>query len=641
MSQIFRESIQKFETVTLDYEIPVWKEGSNNDGTLKRITLKDFFASDLISTVLDPPNWATSGLSVTGSHTHDLQSNTVTLEDGTHIFAASLVFRALGNIFMPNVPQNNALTKLAVFDSGTGQVHWRDSSTLSGNYFDKTSDDTDDISEGVNKFTTAANLTKLGHIGVSQAVDLDQMESDIAVNNLKVSNVSTNIVIGAPTATTNSIGSSDGTSGTLSGATSVYAGLLTAAKFNEIGANTLKVSNQPTDLSEGTSTATTVDVNSSDGTNATLAAASTLRAGLMSKAKFDEVVVNNAKTTNANHTGEVTGSGALTIADDVVDEANLKVSNAPTNGHALIARSGETGGLKWEAISATVANGSVTNAKLADVATLTIKGREAAGTGSPQDLSLATVRTMLNVEDGADVTDTTNVTAAGALMDSELTDLAGVKGVTISTLQVKPAEGAFADGDKTKLDGIETGATADQTDSEIETAYNAQVAVATQAEAEAGTLTDVKRWTPQRVKQAIDALAGGTPALNNGQIFVGNASNAATSVAMSGDVAISNTGATTIQADAVTYSKMQDVSQPCMLGKTSAGVGQVTEVPLIDQYLSAGSVATLLETTSNWDVNGNYTGSTITGTYQGQAHYDANYWFTAVADNTWIRLIRG
>ena len=52
------------------------------------------------------------------------------------------------------------------------------------------------------------------------------------------------------------------------------------------------------------------------------------------------------------------------------------------------------------------------------------------------------------IEAGADVTDTANVTAAGALMDSEVTDLAGIKAVTISTLQVKPSEGAFADGDK-------------------------------------------------------------------------------------------------------------------------------------------------------------------------------------------------
>lgn len=81
------------------------------------------------------------------------------------------------------------------------------------------------------------------------------------------------------------------------------------------------------------------------------------------------------------------------------------------------------------------------------------------------------VLSILNVEDGADVTDTANVTAAGALMDSELTDLAGVKGVTISTLQVKPSEGAFADGDKTKLDGIE--ASADVTDTANVTAAGA------------------------------------------------------------------------------------------------------------------------------------------------------------------------
>jgi hypothetical protein len=43
--------------------------------------------------------------------------------------------------------------------------------------------------------------------------------------------------------------------------------------------------------------------------------------------------------------------------------------------------------------------------------------------------------TKLNaIEASADVTDTVNVTAAGALMDSELTDLAGIKAVTISDL---------------------------------------------------------------------------------------------------------------------------------------------------------------------------------------------------------------
>tara|TARA_R100000655_G_scaffold97411_1_gene140334 strand:+ start:976 stop:2961 length:1986 start_codon:yes stop_codon:yes gene_type:complete len=63
------------------------------------------------------------------------------------------------------------------------------------------------------------------------------------------------------------------------------------------------------------------------------------------------VTANTAKVTNATHTGEVTGDAALTIADNVVDEANLKVSNSPTDGYSLVARSGETGGLKWESVS--------------------------------------------------------------------------------------------------------------------------------------------------------------------------------------------------------------------------------------------------------------------------------------------------
>src|SRR5690606_17280999 len=56
--------------------------------------------------------------------------------------------------------------------------------------------------------------------------------------------------------------------------------------------------------------------------------------------------------------------------------------------------------------------------------------------------------------------------------------------------------------DGTKLDGIESGATADQTDSEIEAAYNNQVDVVSQVEAEAGVSSTVRRWTAQRVAQA-------------------------------------------------------------------------------------------------------------------------------------------
>ena len=76
-------------------------------------------------------------------------------------------------------------------------------------------------------------------------------------------------------------------------------------------------------------------------------------------AKLDGIQSGATNTvTNATHTGEVTGSGFLTIADNVVDEANLKVSNAPTNGYFLSAQSSNTGGMTWAAVAGGVPSGT-------------------------------------------------------------------------------------------------------------------------------------------------------------------------------------------------------------------------------------------------------------------------------------------
>ena len=78
-------------------------------------------------------------------------------------------------------------------------------------------------------------------------------------------------------------------------------------------------------------------------------------------AKLDGIAASANNYVHPNHSGEVTSTadGATVIADNVVDEANLKISNTPTNGYVLTAQSGNTGGLTWAEISSgnTTANG--------------------------------------------------------------------------------------------------------------------------------------------------------------------------------------------------------------------------------------------------------------------------------------------
>jgi hypothetical protein len=116
-------------------------------------------------------------------------------------------------------------------------------------------------------------------------------------------------------------------------------------------------------------------------------------------------------------TGEVAGSGtgsfAATVADNIIDEANLKVSNTPTDGYVLTAQSGNTGGLTWEEVP--------TNYTLPTAAASTLGGVK--------------VGSNLSI-DGSGVLSST---------DTNTTYTVGDGGLTTND---------FTDADHTKLDGI-------------------------------------------------------------------------------------------------------------------------------------------------------------------------------------------
>jgi hypothetical protein len=182
-------------------------------------------------------------------------------------------------------------------------------------------------SDGSNATLASASATRAGLLTAGKF-------SEIQANTLKVSdinhNVSTNIsVVEAPTNV--SVQSSDGSNGTIDAANTTNAGVMTALMFNQHTANNAKVSDINHNVSTNlgiTKTATTNTVTSSDGNNATITEANTSSAGLMTKVMFDQHVLNNAKVSNVAETLTSLGlaSNILKYTDENGNITNLDLS---------------------------------------------------------------------------------------------------------------------------------------------------------------------------------------------------------------------------------------------------------------------------------------------------------------------------
>jgi hypothetical protein len=100
-----------------------------------------------------------------------------------------------------------------------------------------------------------------------------------------------------------------------------------------------------------------------------------------------------------------------------------QVAGAYLTGNETITLSGDVTGSGTTTITTTIGNDSVSNAKLANMAVNTIKGRATTGTGDPEDLTAAQVRTILNVANGATANTgtVTSVATAGTVSGLTLT----------------------------------------------------------------------------------------------------------------------------------------------------------------------------------------------------------------------------
>lgn len=178
-------------------------------------------------------------------------------------------------------------------------------------------------------------------------------------------------------------------------------------------------------------TAATRVLTSSTGTGVTLPLVAT-DPGLMlaaDKTKLDGIASGATAYVHPNHSGDVTsvGDGATTIvagavtlakqanmatasvvyrktaaagAPEVQTLATLKTDLGLTgtnSGDQTITLTGDVTGTGTGSFAATIAADAVTNAKLANIATATIKGRVTAATGDPEDLTTAQATTLIDV----------------------------------------------------------------------------------------------------------------------------------------------------------------------------------------------------------------------------------------------------
>ena len=164
-----------------------------------------------------------------------------------------------------------------------------------------------------------------------------------------------------------------------------------------------------------------------------------------------KIVTKNSSTASAVPTASdlVQGELAVNVADKrlFTEDNGGSIVELGTNPSTIDINAGTIDGAVVGGTTPAAITGSTVTSTGNIVVAGTVDGRDVATDGTKLD----------GVEAGADVTDTTNVTAAGALMDSEVTNLAQVKAFD-SADYATAAQGTTADAALPKAGGALTGA---------------------------------------------------------------------------------------------------------------------------------------------------------------------------------------
>ena len=230
----------------------------------------------------------------------------------------------------------------------------------------------------------SGDATKVGHISVTQAVDLDTMESNIATNNAKISFDST---------------SSSKLSGIEASADVTDTANVTAAGAlmdSEVDAD-IKTLSLPANTTISTFAKTVLDDADASAVRTTIGAGTS-----------DLALGTSSSTALAGDTTTISGSQASAIT------ANTAKNSYPSADSAKVGFISVTQAVDLDTIESDVATN---NAK---VGITTTQANNITANNAKISFDSTSSTKLGTIEENADVTDTANVTAAGALMDSEV-----------------------------------------------------------------------------------------------------------------------------------------------------------------------------------------------------------------------------
>ena len=275
-------------------------------------------------------------------------------------------------------------------------------------------------------------------------------------------------------------------------------------------------------------------------------------------------------------------------------------------------------------------------------------------TSSSAGVLTSTLFTKLsNINADADEVTATTVSNAGALMDSEVSNLNEIKnfsssdyatsaqGAKADSAQQPPSEGAFQNGDKNKLDGITAGADVTNTNS----VTNAGALMDSEVDADIKTLTLPSNTTITPFAKTIlddtsqsevrTTIGAGTVTSVEGKGTVSGLTLTG-NVTGSGDLTLGGTLAVAtanINDDAVTFDKLQNISTDRILGRRTSSNGNVEELTPVHarSILNVADGATANDTDANLKNRSNHDGTQLASTI---SDFDTQVATTAVLKNT-------